>query len=177
MLKRVLELDFTYEENDVEFRRAHLETVGRTLLNPIKCYIVWQLARRMVHRQGAGAEVGVYLGGSLRLIAKAMKICSVFGIDTFAGIPCADSKRDGHKVGDFAADYENVQDYLRDLPNVSLRRGVFHRSMIPDSQEFSFVHLDVDVYESMVSCLEVFKDRMLSGGVILVDDHCQQHRP
>lgn len=40
---------------------------------------------------------------------------------------------------------------------------------------FSFVHLDVDLYESTKSCLEFFYPRLNVGGVISPDDYVGAH--
>ena len=41
-----------------------------------------------------------------------------------------------------------------------------------DIQEtkFSFVHLDVDLYQSTIDCLKYFYPRLVNGGIILIHD-------
>ena len=38
-------------------------------------------------------------------------------------------------------------------------------------KKFSFVHLDVDLYDTTMFCLEFFYPRMVAGGIILSHDY------
>jgi hypothetical protein len=66
----------------------------------------------------------------------------------------------------------NVQAYLQDFCNV-----LFHQGFFPDSAagledlRFSFVHLDVDIYRSTLSCLEWFYPRMNRGAMLVSHDY------
>jgi hypothetical protein len=55
---------------------------------------------------------------------------------------------------------------------VTLVRGYFQDTLPKycDSQ-FCFVHLDCVIYESYRRCLEFFYPRMVTGGVILLDEY------
>lgn len=119
------------------------------------------------------AEVGVYQGGSAKLICEAKGSKALHLFDTFEGLPCPDSHDAGFLVkGVFAARLEDVRNYLREYPDVH-----FYKGLCPDTAEplhgrlFSFVHLDVDLYESTLNCLKFFYPRMNRGGIIFSHDY------
>ncbi len=71
---------------------------------------------------------------------------------------------------------ESVRKYLADFPNVYFYPGLFPDSVPADdvrlgAAKFSFVHLDVDLYESTLACLKYFYPLMNPGGVILSHDY------
>ncbi len=43
--------------------------------------------------------------------------------------------------------------------------------------EYSFVHIDVDLYQPTLDCLNFFYNRMIPGGIIISDDYKWQHTP
>lgn len=97
--------------------------------------------------------------------------------DTFAGLP---EPGDGDtawrfgkfKAGEFACSLENVRSYLGDRPQIQFHQGFFPSSATGfENLRFSFVHVDVDLYESCRSALEFFWPRMLPGGVFLSHDY------
>ncbi len=134
------------------------------------------------HLPHSVAECGVYRGGSLRLLARALPDKTVWGFDTFAGMP-AEMVRDfdAHGEGDFGdTSYEQVAAFLRDLNNVRLVPGVFPESFaqVPPDEKFCLIHLDCDQYDSYHAALDFFLPRLVEGGFIVIDDytHCEGAR-
>lgn len=75
-------------------------------------------------------------------------------------------------MNQYACSLESVQKYLSGYPNVSFYKGLFPDTAGPVSNErFSFVHFDVDLYESTLGCLEFFYPRMIPGGIMLSHDY------
>jgi O-methyltransferase len=144
------------------------------LLEDIEAYHIFMAVKRTRKVPGDIAEVGVYKGGSAKII------CSVKGdkhlhlFDTFEGLPKVE---DIDMVwpfyeGKFAASYDSVRDYLKDDRNVSFYKGIFPETSDPvKDTRFSMVNLDVDCYESTRLCLEFFYSRMSPGGIILSHDY------
>ena len=93
--------------------------------------------------------------------------------DTFEGLPSSTAE-DGavHRENQYACSLESVQNYLKEFDNLS-----FHKGRFPESTEgveearYSFVHFDVDLYESTLACLEYFYPRMVPGGIMLSHDY------
>lgn len=74
--------------------------------------------------------------------------------------------------GNFSSAFESVKSYLKSYPNVHFYKGLFPSTAEPvKDKKFSFVHLDVDIYESTLSGLKFFYGRMNKGGVILSHDY------
>ena len=94
--------------------------------------------------------------------------------DTFEGLPGLtkhDSKKQFNK-GEYSAQLEMVKKSLKMYPRVFFYKGYFPATSGPVSdKKFSFVHLDVDIYESTLSCLTFFYPRMSRGGVIVSHDY------
>lgn len=133
--------------------------------------------KKVDHVPGVAAECGVYCGSTLRMLAKAAPSRKFFGFDTFKGLPAAMwSEGEPHAVGDFAdTSFEAVQQYMTICPNVQLVQGEFPASADSAMDNFAFVHLDFDFYESTRAALEWLLPRMSPGGVILFDDY-EWHR-
>ncbi len=94
------------------------------LLLNTEAYLIYETVRKTEKIPGDVAEVGVYRGGSAKLIREATKKPLHLGTAT----------------------------------PVSGKR-------------FSFVHLDVDIYESTLACLTFFYPRMTKGGCIISHDY------
>jgi len=145
-----------------------------SLLSYIEAYNICMAVKRTLKVDGDIAEVGVYKGGSAKLICenKENKLLHLF--DTFEGLPdlCEiDDPKQFHK-GQFLCSFENVKDYLREYQNVRFYKGLFPLTAEPlKNKKFSFVNLDVDLYKSTLSCLEFFYPKMNRGGIIISHDY------
>lgn len=147
---------------------------ARMLLNDLEAYQIYMMVKKTAKIDGDIAEVGVYNGGSAKIICEAVNEKNVHLFDTFEGLPdtCElDNQRQFHK-GDFSAQFESVRDYLKKYSNVYLYKGLFPSTSEPvKNKKFSFVHFDVDIYESTLSCLNFFYPRMNKGGIIISHDY------
>jgi hypothetical protein len=123
---------------------------------------------------GCIAEVGVASGVSSRLIAEHSGGRTLHLFDTFEGLPQPDAELDAErfKINAFSWSLESVRQYLSGTPAV-YHKGVFPKDTGDEvtSERFSFVHLDVDLYESTIECLKFFYSRMSPGGMILSHDY------
>jgi len=108
----------------------------------------------------------------------------VLGFDSFEGFPESiqiDLELGGanldsdKKVGGLSeTSLELVQSKVDrfDLTNVELVKGYFKESLQRyRDHQFSFVHLDCDMYSSYKECLEFFYPRLTSSGVLLLDEY------
>jgi O-methyltransferase len=144
------------------------------LIEDIEAYHIFMAVKRTRKVPGDIAEVGVYKGGSAKIICSAKGDKHLHLFDTFEGLPKVE---DIDMVwpfyeGKFAASYDSVRDYLKDDRNVSFYKGIFPETSDPvKDTRFSMVNLDVDCYESTRLCLEFFYSRMSPGGIILSHDY------
>jgi hypothetical protein len=157
-------------------RLKQLKRVRRqrsSLVTMNEMYMLQSLAMGLVALPGDYVEVGIYQGSTAKAICdvkgdKVLHLC-----DTFEGLP--EPQGDDAKVerkGYFACGLESVQKYLGEVPNVVYHEGNCPRSVqgVLDDKQFALVHLDVDLYDSTLACLEYFWPRMVPGGVILSHD-------
>jgi O-methyltransferase len=136
-----------------------------------RCWALYQAAVKC-GAAGAVAEIGVYRGGTLMLLAAALPCRQVFGFDTFMGMPDNTPDVDQHKAGDFG--WTNVYAVKRSLveySNVRLRPGLFPVSAQGIDGPFAFVHFDGDLYKTCKDTIEFFWPRLTPGGVMVFDDY------
>ncbi|MCB9111295.1 MAG: class I SAM-dependent methyltransferase [Anaerolineales bacterium] len=126
------------------------------------------------------AELGVYRGGGSYFIASVSEKMGLsvnhYCFDTFEGHSAEDVNgylEPSQKPGSFDnTNYEDVKEYLRDFLNISIYKGRFQDTCNNlNDKMFSFVHLDMDIYNPTAFALDYFTDRMVRGGVILLDDY------
>jgi len=163
----------------ISLTQAVKETGGRSLLGD-KLQVLWMYITSVLAQKilGQCAEVGVYRGGTSRMIAKMLPDRRIYLFDTFSGMPAAGTV-DVHKKGDFSdTSIQEVSKFLSDCPNVVMKPGFFPESANGlESERFAFVHLDADLYESTASALAWFYPRMAVGGVIVLDDYLWERCP
>jgi hypothetical protein len=164
-------------ETDARFWQLYAECLrdNRTVQPLEDFFNLYQFAMLATRLDGDFAELGVYRGGSAKLIAtlKGNKRLHLF--DTFTGLPEVRPDVDVHKTSDFDdTSLQSVQRYLSPYPNILFYPGFFPdsaKALAETHTRFAFVHLDVDIYESTKSGLEFFYPRMVPGGVILSHDY------
>ncbi len=162
-------------KDDETFRSLVKQIEGYTLVDPPRCFILYQLLKQVKGMNGDVAEIGVFKGGTARLISKVVaktdKIVHLF--DTFSGMPQTDITKDLHKEGDFShTSLESVKKYLKDCDNVRFYPGVFPDTSGPiKNLQFCFVHIDVDIYKSVLDSCKFFYPRMVKGGIMVSDDY------
>lgn len=162
-----------HKEPDVIRLIGRVRRERQSLLTAFESYIIYSLARSHRNRPGEMAEVGVFRGGSAKLICEVKGEKPLHLFDTFEGLPTATaSDRNVHRVGQYTCSLDSVKEYVRDYPNVHCYKGLFPNTAGPiENSRFCFAHFDVDLYESTKSCLEFFYPRMLPGGVMISHDY------
>ncbi|MFA5414173.1 MAG: TylF/MycF/NovP-related O-methyltransferase [Methanoregula sp.] len=144
------------------------------LIEDIEAYHIYMVVKRTQKVPGDIAEVGVYKGGSAKIICSAKGDKNLHLFDTFAGLPKVDEADMIWQFyeGKFAASLESVQAYLAVEKNVFLYKGIFPATSGPvKDRHFSLVNFDVDTYDSTKKCLEFFYPRMNPGGIIISHDY------
>jgi len=143
--------------------------VKQTLEELLNVYLLAQQTNKL---QGDIAEVGVYRGGSAKLIAMNKGKRSLHLFDSFEGMKEV-SKNDLHKVADFAdTSLETVQKYLSEFNDVYFYKGWFPHTAGPiKDKQFSLVHVDADLYQSTLDSLIFFYPRMVKGAVFISHDY------
>ncbi len=130
---------------------------------------------KSIHKvKGDVAEAGVYKGGSAKIICESKGEKTLHLFDTFKGLPEIGNfdDKEHFKKGQYNATCEEVKDYLKDY-----NRIIFHKGLFPETAEsvknktFSFVHLDLDLYQSTKDALNFFYPRMNEGAIMITHDY------
>ncbi len=128
----------------------------------------------MSEKPGAFAEFGVCQGGSLDLLARLHPDRLIYGIDSFEGLPEPGPMDTFHKKGDFGLDATDLVKVWHHFSlMVQLYKGfspeVFTK--LPPHETFAFVHVDVDLYQSVKDALDYFYPRLIPTGMMIFDDY------
>lgn len=161
-------------DRDGEFQPLLASIQDHTLVDKVRCYVLYQTLQQCLTLDGTIAEVGVYRGGTARLLAtlggRARKRVHLF--DTFGGMPETDEGKDWHAAGDFSdTSLDAVKTFLDGL-DVAFHPGVFPQTAAGlQSESFCFVHVDADIHRSVWDSCEFFYSRLVAGGVFVFDDY------
>ena len=125
--------------------------------------------------KGHFAELGVFRGESSKIIHKLAPERTLYLFDTFEGFPIEylENKKDLNRFKDTRLDL--VKKYIGGLNNIIIKEGIFPGTSVGlESEIFSFVYLDADLYISTLKGLEFFYPRLSKGGYIFIHDY---HNP
>jgi O-methyltransferase len=156
-------------------REVWAEDAGLVLFSPHELFMVYSIARCQRDHGGAFVEVGVFRGASLTVIAAAKSPgTKLFGFDTFEGLPSVGDDDTLFEKGMFKADETNLLKRVSVHKNVKVVKGTFpDTAAVLTGEQLSFVHLDVDTYESTIASLKTVYPMLLPGGIILSHDYSQ----
>lgn len=137
-----------------------------------RLYVLRQIAIQQQKLHANFAECGVYAGMSMYFVHD---LCDkrFIGVDSFQGVS---------EPGEFDTDY--FKTVKLDLPieraNFILegcRSPELYAGWIPevfnqiDNLQYSYVHIDVDLYQPTKNSIEYFWPKIVPGGVIICDDY------
>jgi O-methyltransferase len=168
-------VSFTEERRrrDLDLVRAVSRDV-RLGLGYLDGYQLAVAVRAAMGVDGDLAELGVFQGGSARIIAENRAPGRALHLfDTFAGIPEVTGVDATHfSVGDWAAPLERTRAYLSGYEDVHFHPGVFPETAAAvESARFAFVAIDVDTLKSTLAGLRFFVPRLNPGGILLCQDY------
>jgi hypothetical protein len=158
-----------------------------------KVYAQFELFQRTINLPGDIVECGVFKGTSLVRFANMRELfCNssakkIIGFDAFGEFPETEFELDKKSREKFISDsgQEGIgQDQLMEVlrhkemdKNVELVPGDINKTLSNyidenPSLRISFLNIDVDVYEPTKACLDLLFDKVVKGGIILLDDYC-----
>jgi hypothetical protein len=155
-----------------------LRSEGRTLQSFWELYNLYRGVLKTAQISGDIVELGVFKGGSAKLICAIKGKRHLHLFDTFEGMPKA-GEDDIIKEGAFKdTTVDNVKQYLRDYNNVFFYKGLFPETAgAIENRKISLLHLDVDIYKSTFEALHFFYSRMSRGGLIISHDYNSKSCP
>jgi O-methyltransferase len=150
------------------------------LVEDVAAFEILAYVRAAQRLGGAMAELGVFAGGTARLICEAKGEAPLHLFDVFETLQqSAALPPEGSHTAEVRARFGSwhsprvvVERLLAPYAGVRIHAGTF-----PDTarglehERFAFVHLDADIESSTRAGLQFFYPRMLAGGVIIGDDY------
>ncbi len=168
--------------------RVYRQSIGRI-------FYVESMLRRIEAIEGAVVECGVSIGHGLlyfTLLSELMGTDRKFwGFDSFSGFPQStgpDTKSDGSfqvEKGDYGTPTEMVHRVLSDgrvsgeLINNKLQlvKGYFEDTLLDFNEPIALLHLDCDLHDSILTCLNYLYDNVVPGGLIIFDEYLDPNFP
>jgi O-methyltransferase len=146
----------------------------------IRLYLLWQQLERINRFQIPGnlAELGVYKGETARIIHHMLPDRRLFLFDTFEGLPHQVVREDcdgtvrAQTVKFDDTTPEQVLKHIDGNEAIDIRVGIFpHTAHDLTSENFAFVHIDADLYQSTIDALNFFYPLLSPGGTLIVHDY------
>jgi hypothetical protein len=138
-------------------------------------------------RDGLICEFGVATGKSINYLAKRLRNKTIFGFDSFQGLP--ETWRANYAAGTFKTalpvrrkrgvavelllgSAEHATSRLE--PNIELVVGLFEDTLAPFLEQHAgpalLLHLDADLYSSTKTVLELMRPRIGAGCILIFDE-------
>lgn len=138
---------------------------------------------KIVYRKkipGDVVEAGVYRGGFAKDINHFFPDRKLYLFDTFSGHDVRDIAVERQREYHSAVKAETLAETSVELvmgkmeipENCIIKKGYFPETFdLNENHRFCFVNIDFDLYQPIISALELFYPRMSKGGVILIHDY------
>lgn len=149
----------------------------KLLSNKEELVKLYQLTKEVCENNLKGdiAEVGVYEGGTAKILATAKNTDKkLYLMDSFEGVnEVNELDSEYFTIGQYKSDIEKVKEYLKEFKNIKILKGVFPKetSKYIKNKRFCLVNIDVDTYQSTLDCLNYFYNNMVKNGYIVIHDY------
>ena len=157
-----------------------LKSLERKYYDKIRLYNMWLQIERIKREniQGNFAELGVHKGETAKIIYEMSGSQKLHLFDTFEGFSEKDLQHESKKGGQYTTSefsdtsLAEVKKYINGDARV-----IYHPGYFPDTakglenEQFSFVHLDADLYLPTIEALKFFYPRLTPGGAIIIHDY------
>jgi O-methyltransferase len=161
---------------DPEFARFYRDHVSTYNFHSYdRKYLLREILKLCERVPGDTAECGVYEGAGSYLIgghaARLGRRHHLF--DSFEGLSQPETIDGTYwRRGAMSVPEERVRERLKDLDNLHFWRGwIPERFYEVADRRFSFLHIDVDLYQPTLDSIAFFYPRMNRGGLMLFDDY------
>lgn len=164
--------------DDPVFNRYLYKFDGANSVNADRRWMVFQLLRLVKDVPGDTAECGAYKGASSYLIIKMNNEANTFKkhhyiFDSFEGLS-EPMQKDGvfWRKHDLSSSEAVLASNLAGLKGYTVYKGWIPEKFCSVAEKkFSFVHVDVDLYQPTRESIEFFYQRLNESGIFLCDDY------
>ena len=137
-----------------------------------RLYVLRQLAKQQSKKNACFAEAGVYAGMSMFFTAD---LCNTkfIGIDSFEGVSePLEFDTDYFKTVKLVIPMSFAEISLNGFQNTLLYKGWIPEAFnMLEENNYSYVHIDVDLWKPTKTSIEYFWPRLIDGGVLICDDY------
>ena len=123
--------------------------------------------------KGSCAEIGVYHGGSAKVIKEERPNEDVYLFDTFGGI-MSEHAEENWPNGDYACSEKDVRRNIGDN-YIYIKGNVCETKSQVEDLKFAFIHFDLDVPIPLENSLPFFYNRLKKGGAMLISNYDDSH--
>tara|TARA_B100001564_G_scaffold355495_1_gene367910 strand:- start:71 stop:823 length:753 start_codon:yes stop_codon:yes gene_type:complete len=165
-----------WRTND-EFKNIY-NLISEFTLNPnSRLYTIYDYSKRYLLDDTAFVEVGTWKGGVCGLISLANedKDIDIYACDTFSGVKNASNKDTFFKDGEYN---DASSDDIFEISKIVDRKIYVVEGIFPESfyninikKNISMAHIDVDTYISAKNSFEFISEKLLPGGLVILDDY------
>lgn len=179
--------DFMQDQSFVRAYQLGVRTAGFDPHIEWRVYVCCWAAKYALSREGDFVECGVNTGFTTRAVIDYASFDKTsrrfYLLDTFEGMPADQFTPDEVKIGlrdRFARSYTNVYDSVRQtfasFPNVVLVKGRIPETLaqVP-ATKVAYLSIDLNAVVPEIAAAEDFWERMVSGGIIVLDDYGWTH--
>ena len=152
----------------------------------------YEIYKKILSLPGGVLEVGVFKGGSLiqwatfRELLENENSRKIVGFDTFGQFPSSSTiKSDDDFIKkwnkQFSEEFVSKEELekcfmYKGMGNIQLIKGDIRETLLAFLKKnpafrISLLHIDTDVYEPCKTALELCWDRVVRGGIVLIDDY------
>jgi len=143
-----------------------------------------EFAKSVSHLPGAVVECGCYVGVSAWFIANEIRGGDFFLFDSFEGLSSPTREDVGPvgtqqwQEGDLATSESILRENMKEFRNIHILKGwIPARFHEVSTLKFKLVHIDVDLYAPTRDSLAFFYERLVDGGIIILDDYGFENCP
>ncbi len=179
--------DFLKEPLFAESYQLGKNTDGGTLLKNYdiqwRIHVLCWAAQHAMHLEGDFADCGVHTGIFARAIVNYVNFQNsnkkYYLLDTFSGLDAKYSTEKelernqlmGYDQEDTNLLYKQVMNTFKDF-NVKVIKGPVPETLLEvDTDKISYLSVDMNCIAPEIAALEFFWDKMVSGGIIVLDDY------
>lgn len=149
-----------------------------TVASIASCWTLSQMLAQALNVEGDVMEAGVFQGGTARLLRRRLDDSSsgdrsLYLFDSFEGMENVSDSLDRHQRGDFAdTSLEAVRSFVGAEAFIHYQKGWVPQTFVGlEDLRLCFAHIDLDLYQGILDCLEFVYPRLSAGGVIIFDDY------
>jgi O-methyltransferase len=158
-----------------EYRALYRDIEPYTVVPIESCWTLTQMLQQAMHVPGDVLEAGVFQGGTARLLKRILGETtdkSLWLFDSFEGMAKVSTSDRFHEHAFADTSLEAVSNVVGHEPHIHYRKGWIPETFKGlDDLKLCFAHIDVDLYQSFLDCLDFIYPRLSAGGVIVFDDY------